>query len=92
MGKVAVDIDERIWRSFKEEILRKYGTIGRLNKEIEILIASYLARDAVIERLKYLSGTYGFISSEDVKKDRPELKISAGEVLRKMRDERADLS
>lgn len=92
MGKVSVDIDDRVFRSFEEEIVRKYGTTRKLNKEMEGLIVSYLARDAVIECLKYLSETYGYISSEDVQKDRPESKSSAGEVLREMRDERAGLS
>ena len=36
--------------------------------------------------LKNLSETYGFFSSEDVKKNRPESKNSAGNVLRGMRD------
>jgi len=92
MGEVAVEIDERIWKSFEGEILKKYGTTKRLNKEIEILIASYLANDAVMECLKYLSRTYGFIPLEDVKKERPELKSSAGKVLREMRDDRVGLS
>ena len=92
MEKVAVYVDEAMWRSFKEEVLRKYGTTRRLNKEIEGLIESYSVRDAMIDCVNYLSGTYGFISSEDVKKDRPELKSSAGEVLREMRDERGGLS
>jgi NADH:ubiquinone oxidoreductase subunit E len=91
MGEVAVEIDERLWKSFEGEILKKYGTTKRLNKEIEKLIASYLAKDAVIECLKYLSGTYGFIPLEDVKKERPELKSSAGRVLREMRDDRVGL-
>ena len=54
MGEVVVDIDERIWKSFEGEILKKYGTTKRLNKEIELLIASYLDNDAVIECLEYL--------------------------------------
>jgi hypothetical protein len=85
MGKVAIYIDEAVWKSLKEEVLRKYGTI-------ESLIESYLVRDAVIKCLNNLSETYGFIASGKVKEDRPESKISAGEVLRGMRDERAGLS
>ena len=92
MGEVVVDIDERIWKSFEGEILKKYGTTKRLNKEIELLIASYLAKDAVIECLEYLLETYGVISLEDVKKERPESKSSAGKVLREMRDNRVGLS
>ena len=91
MGEVAVEIEERIWKSFEGEILKKYGTTKRLNKEIEKLIASYLAKDAVIDCLKYLSWTYGFIPLEDVKKERSELKSSAGRVLREMRDDRVGL-
>jgi len=50
-----------------------------------------LTNDAVIECLKYLSRTYGFIPLENVKKERPELKSLAGRVLREMRDERVGL-
>ena len=92
MGEVAVNIDDGIWKSFEVEILKKYGTTRRLNKEIEVLIASYLAKDAVIECLEYLLETYGVISLEDVKKERPESKSSAGKVLREMRDNRVGLS
>lgn len=45
-----------------------------------------------MECLNYLSRTYGFIPLEDVKKERPELKSSAGKVLREMRDDRVGLS
>jgi tRNA nucleotidyltransferase/poly(A) polymerase len=92
MGKVAIYIDEAVWKSFKEEVLRKYGTIRGVSKEIESLVESYLVRDALIKCLNNLSETYGFIASGKVKEDRPESKISAGEVLREMRDERAGLS
>ena len=49
-------------------------------------------RDALIKCLNNLSETYGFRASGKVKEDRPESKISAAEVLREMRDERAGLS
>ena len=92
MGTIAVDIDEKIWRSFKMEVFRKYGTTTRINMEMQNVIGSYLARDAMMECLKNLSETYGFFSSEDVKKNRPGSKNSAGKVLRGMRDARASLS
>jgi len=92
MGKVAIYIDEAVWKSFKEEVLRKYGTTRGVSKEIESLIESYSVRDALIKSLNNLSETYGFRASGKVKEDRPESKISAAEVLREMRDERAGLS
>lgn len=46
----------------------------------------------MIECLEYLLETYGVISLEDVKKEGPELKSSAGKVLREMRDDRVGLS
>ena len=48
MGTITVDIDEddKIWRSFKMEVFRKYGTTTRINMEIQNVIGSYLARDA----------------------------------------------
>ena len=88
--KVAIYVDDETWRRFKEEVLRKHGTIRMLSKEVQSLVESYLADDVIMKSLKKF-GT-GFISSEEVKKDRPRLKVSAGEVAREVRDRRAGLS
>ncbi len=82
--KVAVYVDDEAWSRFKEVVLRKYGTTRMLSKEVQRLIDSYLANDIEKFLRKFSSG---FISSEDVKKNRPELRISAGKVIREMRDE-----
>ena len=66
----------------KMKVFRKYGTTTRINMEMQNVIGSYLARDAMMECLKKnLSETYGFFSSEKVKKNKPESKNSAGNVL-----------
>ena len=83
--KVAVYVDDEAWSRFKEVVLRKYGTTRMLSKEVQRLIDSYLANDTIEKFLRKFSS--GFISSEDVKKNRPELRISAGKVIREMRDE-----
>ena len=63
MGKVAIYIDEAVWKSFKEEVLRKYGTTRGVSKEVESLIGSYSVRDALIKCLNNLSGVYSPFSS-----------------------------
>jgi len=88
--KVAIYVDDKIWKKFKEEVLRRHGTTRVLSKEVQNLIESYLTSDSMIKFLEKFGAT--FISSEDVKKDRPKLKISAGDVLREVRDKRAGLS
>jgi len=82
--KVAVYVDDEAWNRFKEVVLRKYGTTRMLSKEVQRLIDSYLANDIEKFLRKFSSG---FISREEVKKNRPELRISAGKVIREMRDE-----
>jgi len=88
--KVAIYVNDETWRKFKEEVLRKFGTTRMLSKEVQNLIESYLTNDIMVKSLEKFGST--FISSEEVKKNRPKLKISAGDILREVRDSRAGLS
>jgi len=89
--KVSLYLDEKLWVKFKEEVLRKHGTLRKLSSEVESLLQTSIVDDEVVEQAFKKMGidVRTFISPEEVKERRPKLRGPSSEVLiREMRRKR----
>ncbi|MBS7638663.1 hypothetical protein KEJ49_07290 [Candidatus Bathyarchaeota archaeon] len=92
LKKVSLYVDERLWARFKEAVLRKHGTLRKLSGEVENLLRTSLIDEEVEQALKRMGVDIEVpISSEEVKRGRPELRGPPSEnLIREMRGWRAD--
>jgi len=87
--KTTIVVDEKAWTEFKKVVSSRYGGVRKLSSAVEEAIRCFNAA----EMLNSFSSSVGLDTSvypsiREVKARRPKLGTSAGEVVRKMRDER----
>ena len=89
MKKVSVYLDEKLWVKFKEEVLRRHGTLRKLSSEIESLIRFSLDYEDIRLAFEKVGINLRDVSPESVKQNRPKLRGPPSEVLiRHMRGKR----
>jgi len=87
--KTTVVVDERVWREFKRFVSSRYGNLRSLSAAVEDAVKCFNTAGLLSELSSALgleASTYP--SSLEVKARRPRLGTSAGEAVRRMRDER----
>jgi len=87
--KTTIVVDEKAWTEFKRVVSSRYGGVRKLSSAVEEAIRSFNA----VEMLNSFSSSMGLDASvypsiREVEIRRPKLGTSAGEVVRRMRDER----
>jgi hypothetical protein len=89
MKKVTFYSDEELWKKFSASILEKEGTTRRISEKLQSLIKNFLLEDFFHEIFKQFKiNTSSFISSEEVKRNRPIVEGSSAEIVREGRDSR----
>jgi len=89
LKKVSVYLDEKLWIRFKEDVLRRHGTLRKLSSEVESLLRFSLADEGIRLAFKKAGINLRDVSPENVKRNRPELRGPPSEVLiRDMRGRR----
>ncbi|MEM2047384.1 MAG: hypothetical protein QXZ06_05845 [Candidatus Jordarchaeales archaeon] len=90
MKKVSLYLNEELWVRFKEEVLRRHGTLRKLSNEVESLLRTSLAEEDIVEAFKGMDVDVKALSSpEEVKHDRPKLLGPPSEsLIREMRRRR----
>ena len=87
--KTTLVIDEETWNEFKRSVSSRYGSLKKVSFAVEEALRSF----NTIELLEDFSKSKGFVintypSLREVEERRPKLKTSAGEEVRRLRDER----
>jgi len=90
LTKVSIYVNDKVWSDFKKEVFQKYGSLRKISSEVEMLLRSFIVKDAVVlgfERIGVKAD--GVISSSEIKAARPILKgPSSEEIIREMRRKR----
>jgi len=87
--KTSLSIDEKVWQDFRKMALGRYGSTKRLSSIVEEALRTYDTRSLMEELGKKLGLTIStYPSSKELKEARPSVKVSAGDIVREMRDER----
>jgi len=89
--KTTVVIDEETWNEFKRSVSSRYGSLRMASLAVEEALKCFNA----IKLLKKFSEAIGFVTSvyqsvREVEERRPKMGTSAGEEVRRLRDERQD--
>jgi len=87
--KTTIVIDEETWNEFKRSVSSMYGSPRMTSQAVEEAIKCFNS----VELLKRFSNAIGLFASgypsvREVQERRPKLETSAGEEVRRMRDER----
>jgi len=90
LTKVSVYLDEELWTRFKQDVLRKHGTLRKLSEEVESLIRASVAEYDLRKAFENMNlKTTGRTSPQEIKKDRPRTRGPPSELLvRRMRRRR----
>ena len=90
MTKVSVYVDDSVWMNFKQQVLRKHGTLRKLSSEIEKLIQDAVVEGTVISEFGKIGvKAKGTINSDEIKSTRPALRgPQTEEILKEMRRKR----
>lgn len=89
MTKVAVYVNDEVWKEFKRKSFEKYGTLRVISKETTQILKDYLmldlpkALDKLIPQLKIKK-----ITPAEIVKSRPIMKESSVKIIREMRGRR----
>ncbi|MHA1267608.1 MAG: hypothetical protein ACTSRS_20395 [Candidatus Helarchaeota archaeon] len=89
MKKVTFYTDEELWKKFSASVVEKEGSTRKISEQLQILMKSFLLNnflEAIIKEFNIKIDSY--ISSDDVKKDRPSVNVSSADLVRKGRDSR----
>lgn len=87
--KISINIDEEMWNEFKRTVSSHYGNVRGLSTTVEEAIKCFNTAE-LLNRFTELKGidVSTYPSLREIEEKRPQLKVSAGEAVRKMRDER----
>jgi len=86
--KTTIVVDEELWKRFKEFVFQRYGSYRKLSEAIEESIKTMDSVGLILEFAKLMGISGIFPSSREIVKRRPSVDVSAGKVLREMRDDR----
>jgi len=88
--KTTVLLDEHLLKQFRELVASKYGTSRMLSSEFEEALKAFSPLEVIRSLAARLHVTIEqYPSLDEVSRNRPRVNVSAGKVLREMRDERA---
>jgi len=89
--KTTINIDEEAWNEFKKTVSSRYGSIRKLSYAVEEAIQCFNTAE-LLNRFSEMRGINASVypSIREVEERRPRLEVSAGEVVRAMRDEREE--
>jgi len=89
--KTTINIDEEAWNEFKKTVSSRYGSIRKLSYAVEEAIRCFNTA-GLLNRFSEMRGINAGVypSIREVEERRPRLEVSAGEVVRAMRDEREE--
>ena len=89
MKKVTFYSDEELWKEFSAKVLKEEGSTRKISKKLQEMISDYLL-DEFFDQLfeKFEIEENCIISSSEVKKARPKVKVSAADMIREDRDSR----
>ncbi len=89
MKKVTFYSDEDLWKKFSASILEKEGTSRKISEKLQSLMKDFLLEDFFNELFRRFDiNMISFISSDEVKKNRPVVDVSAADLVREGRDSR----
>ncbi len=89
MKKVTFYSDEEIWKNFSTKILEEEGSPRKISQKIQNLIIDYLLIEYFEEIFKKFGIKEKFmLSSNEIKKNRPTVTYSSGNIIREDRDTR----
>ena len=89
MKKVTFYSDEDLWKKFSAKILAEEGSTRKISKKLQNLMKDFLLESFFDGLLKDFNiETNYFISSSEIKSDRPTVNSSSAEVIREGRDSR----
>jgi hypothetical protein len=87
--KTTIVIDEEAWKEFKRSVSSIYGSLRMTSFAVEEAIKCFNAVDLLKDFSNAMAlNASGYPSVREVEERRPKLRTSAGEELRRMRDER----
>ena len=87
--KTTIVLDEKVWSEFRNYVLSKYGSVRKLRLGVTEALKSFNSLgvlESLTNSMKVESTPYP--SSKEVKARRPKAKVSAGRIIREMRDVR----
>lgn len=88
--KTTVLLDEHLLKQFRDLVASKYGTSRMLSSEFEEALKAFSPLEVIRSLAARLHVTIEqYPSLDEVSRNRPRVNVSAGNVLREMRDERA---
>jgi len=86
--KTTIVVDEELWNRFKEFVFQRYGSYRKLSEAIEESIKTMDPVGLIMEFAKLMGISGAFPSSREIVERRPSVDVSAGQVVREMRNER----
>jgi hypothetical protein len=95
LKKVSLYVDEELWTKFKENVLRKHGTLRKLSSEVEeSLRHSLVDEELLLGPFKKMEVNIDVsVTPEKIKRNRPRLRGPPSEILvREMRGKRVSKS
>ncbi|MHA1277456.1 MAG: hypothetical protein ACTSQI_07045 [Candidatus Helarchaeota archaeon] len=89
MKKVTFYSDEELWKKFSTSVLEREGSTRKISETIQTLMKDFLLGNFIEELIKTFKITVtSFISSDDVKRNRPTVNVSSADIVREGRDSR----
>lgn len=87
--KTTVNIDEKVWESFKNTVNRRYGGSRNLSKMVEEAIRNYNTLEILRSSAKTLEIEISeYPSSTEIEANRPVMEDDSTDIIREMRDDR----
>lgn len=87
--KTTLVLDDKVWSEFRNYVLSKYGSIRKFSLGVTEALQSFNSLgllESLTNSMKIELSSYP--SSKEVKARRPKTKVSAGRIIREMRDAR----
>lgn len=89
MKKVTFYSDEELWKKFSASVLESEGSTRKISEKLQNLIKDFLLENLIDELIKNFNiEMNSFISSDEVKRNRPMVNVSSADIIREGRDSR----
>ncbi len=89
MKKVTFYSDEELWKKFSASVLESEGSTRKISEKLQNLIKDFLLENLIDELIKNFNiEMNSFISSDEVKRNRPMVNFSSADIIREGRDSR----
>lgn len=89
MKKVTFYTDEELWKKFSAAILEEEGSSRKISEKLQSLIKDFLVENFLNELIKKFNIVIdSFISSDEIKRNRPTVNFSSAKIIREGRNSR----